>query len=191
MDGWTIAIIVLASFFGFFSFGMTLTSARYIFTNITNIDVLKKTQNYTLAVRIPLTSPPSEKYPTITYPLRYNLQRPQYPDSGLGEQRPASASLSLRDQQAKCKFAILRTGPRDNPWDLGFWENWKSVMGGSILEWILPIRRSPCCNHESMESDYQYGPLLRRLKKEYGVPELAASGDGADIEMHNTSGRFS
>ncbi|EQL02821.1 hypothetical protein G6O67_005129 [Ophiocordyceps sinensis] len=183
VDGWVTAAIALTSIFGFFTFAMTLTAARFIFTNITNIDILSKTRFFFLAVRIPSNSPPSDAFPTISYPL----QRPpvQQMTDASSPRSNYMAHDTDRDVRASRKFAILRTEPGENPWDLGFWRNWKSVMGNHPIDWLLPIRRSPCCNHESMDSDYQLGPLLATLKKRYGVPEL--NGDvGGVVEMHNT-----
>ncbi|KND92085.1 Palmitoyltransferase PFA5 [Tolypocladium ophioglossoides CBS 100239] len=185
LDGWVIVVIVLAAVFGFFTFAMTLTSARFIFTNITNIDMLRKTQVFFLAVRIPLNSPPSDKFPSIVYPLQ-PYQAWEAP--GQGQTQPnggAGGHGSARDQQAARRCAILRTEPRENPWDLGYWGNWKSVMGNNVVEWLLPIKHSPCCNHESMEGDYQFGPLVAELKKRYGIAEAVTDVRG-EMEMHNT-----
>ncbi|POR35060.1 Palmitoyltransferase [Tolypocladium paradoxum] len=184
LDGWVITVIVLAALFGVFTFAMTLTSARFIFTNITNIDILRKTQVFFLAVRIPRNSPPSDKFPTIVYPLQ---PRPAWEAAGQGQPQPngGDGHSSARDQQATRRFAILRTEPRENPWDLGYWGNWKSVMGNNIVEWLLPIKHSPCCNHESMVSEYQFGPLVAELKKRYGIPE-PNNDMGGEMEKHNT-----
>lgn len=187
IDGWALAIIVLSCIFGAFTTGMALTSIRYILINTTNVDMLKRPQTTTLAVRIPLSTPPSDKYNVIVYPLRGPPRRP-----GSEGQQPHThhGPMSSRDQQAERKFAILRTKPRENPWDLGAMKNWKSVMGDNFLEWLLPIRHSPCCNHESMESDYRFGPLVSRLRKRYGVPELSTSSrSGHGVELQERASR--
>lgn len=171
VDGWAVAVVAFASTFGFFSMAMTLTSARFICTNIINVDMLRRTHVLYLAVRIPRDSPPTDAFPTILYPL---------PRPG------ALVSPSARDQCAVRRFAILRTKPREDPWNLGLWRNWKTVMGFNAAEWLLPIRHSPCCDHENMESDYQLGPLLARLKVRYGVPELGNDVSG-EVEMHGTT----
>ncbi|PNY29523.1 Palmitoyltransferase [Tolypocladium capitatum] len=186
LDGWVIVVIVLAALFGFFAFAMTLTSARFVFTNTTNIDMLRKTQVFFLAVRIPLNGRRSDKFPTIVYPLQ-----PYQAWEVIGQAQPqpngGGGDSSERDQQATRRFAILRTEPRENPWDLGYWGNWKSVMGNNMAEWLLPIKHSPCCNHESMVSDYQFGPLVAELKKRYGILELNNDMRGEmEMEMHST-----
>lgn len=159
VDGWTVAVIALSGFFIMFTFGMVMTSGRFVFTNTTNIDMLKKSNVTQLAIRIPRGSPSTVDYPTISYPLASNSWW------------PSNDNLATRDQQATHTFAIVRTNPSENIWDLGPWGNFKSVMGNNIVEWLLPIASSPCCNHDSMESDYALGPLLPELKKRFNLPE--------------------
>ncbi|GJN72187.1 DHHC zinc finger protein [Purpureocillium lilacinum] len=182
-DGWVIAVIVLSALFGFFTFAMALTSLRFIFTNITNIDILRKRQQFYLAVRVPRHSLKPNNFPTIVYPLQPWPPEPPPPANALPDH-----SLAARDDQAKRVFAILRTEPSQNPWDLGYWRNWKSVMGNSPIEWLLPIKHSPCCNHESMASDYPFGPLLDDLREKHGVPELREDSPGR-VEMQQTDPR--
>jgi palmitoyltransferase len=160
LDGRTVAILVLAGFFGFFTFGMTATSSRYVFENITNIDMLRKSHVHQLAIRIPRHSTPIQGCQTIIYPLSAHQPWDQH-RSG------PDATSSPRDETAAHTFAIVRTEPDENPWDLGTWRNFKSVMGNNVFEWLLPIRHSPCCNHDSMVSDYEVGPLIQELRKRF------------------------
>ncbi|KAJ3472744.1 hypothetical protein NLG97_g10747 [Lecanicillium saksenae] len=169
-DGWVVAGVVLSAFFVLFSGGMALTSLRYILTNMTNIDMFSRTRISYLAVNIPLESPPSSYYPTIVYPLE---QPSLLPPAAAAAATPGSVPTRPadgRDTQAQRKFAILRVESRENPWDLGPARNWTSVMGHSPLEWLLPIKHSPCCDHDGMESDYPTGPLLDELKKRFNFP---------------------
>lgn len=164
LDGRIIAVLALAGMFCFFTVGMTLTSGKYIFENITNIDVLRKSSVYHIAVRVPPRTLPSSEYTMITYPLP--LQATQQGHHYMAN----SHATAARDRQATHTFAILRTGPGENPFDLGPWRNFKAVMGDTVLEWLLPIKHSPCCNHDSMVSDYEFGPLIEELKKRHNVP---------------------
>ncbi|KAF4987585.1 hypothetical protein FDECE_15375 [Fusarium decemcellulare] len=189
LDGYIIAGLVLSGLFGFFTLAMTATSARFIFTNITNIDLFKKNQTFRIAVRIPQNTPRTDRYETITYPLVSSPWGSTGPERAHGyemgqlnghAQETANPS-SARDQQARRTFAILATQPGENPWNVGYWRNFKSVMGNSVIDWLLPIRHSPCCNHDSMESDYEFGPLLDELKRRYGIVDDGPPKDG--IEM--------
>ncbi|KFX89211.1 hypothetical protein O988_08712 [Pseudogymnoascus sp. VKM F-3808] len=76
--------------------------------------------------------------------------------------------LSERDTRATRTFAILQLAVGRNPWDLGAVGNWKSVMGNNFLEWVLPIKQSPCRNHESHESQFETGRWMEELLVEVG-----------------------
>jgi palmitoyltransferase len=173
VDGRVVAVIALAGLFGIFTFTMTGTSGKYVFENITNIDAFRSSPTYTLAVRVPRGTPSTEKYRTITFPL------PTYEDPTLTPDANGRwPTPTQRDDQAISTFAIVRGEPGENPWDLGYWRNFKSVMGNNAWSWLLPITESPCCNHESMVSDYELGPLVDELRKRYGLPDVTDGANG-------------
>jgi palmitoyltransferase len=60
-------------------------------------------------------------------------------------------------------FAILELRAGENPWDVGFMGNLKLVMGNKFIDWLLPLRYSPCCNHDSTSSEYPMGPAYTEL----------------------------
>ena len=73
--------------------------------------------------------------------------------------------LSSRDLQATRTFAVLQMEPGKNPWELGSLRaNLQEVMGTNMFDWLLPVRRSPCCNHENPESQFRVGPVVDILK---------------------------
>lgn len=97
-------------------------------------------------------------------------------ESGLNAIRGAETSenpsqpRTLRDLQATRQFAILSMADYANPWDLGSWhENLKTVMGTSIIDWFLPLRMSPCCNHDSEKSQFPFGPHVDDVKRNAGL----------------------
>ena len=95
-----------------------------------------------------------------------------------------SVALTARDLKATRTFAILQMKPGDNPWDLGSpFLNWETVMGTSLIDWLLPIRRSPCCNHEDTESHFRIGPAVERLRTDFGFVKAR--------DIHRTSWRSS
>lgn len=67
-------------------------------------------------------------------------------------------------------FAILRSQPGENPFDLGDpIQNLKQVMGHTLWDWLLPLRVAPCVYHSSTVSAYPMGPVVERLKREAGI----------------------
>jgi len=53
-----------------------------------------------------------------------------------------------------------------NPWDIGALGNFKSVMGNHFWDWVLPIKQSPCANHDRSDAEFPTGPVVERMKKE-------------------------
>lgn len=158
---------------------MTTLSVRYIFLNLTNVeDLRQKSTVHQLAIRVPLDTEPGPQYYLISYPL---------PEPALGSQTQSSSSgetaTTLRDSLASRKFAVVKTQLGENPWDVGPYRNWISVMGTSILDWVFPIRHSPCISAETNTSFYQMGPLYHELRTRYSLPRLSNEGHEAVTEM--------
>lgn len=149
--------------FTLFTVGMTGSSLQFLVLNSSTIENLsRRTKVWQLAVHIPrpLGSAAATRLPTIAYPL----VSPNSPP----EQSP----------QGKV-FAILRSKPGENPWDRGPLENIKSVMGKRWYDWILPIKHSPCRNHEREDSQFALGPVVDRMRAEAGLihPQEPVSAD--------------
>ncbi|CAI0649141.1 unnamed protein product [Colletotrichum noveboracense] len=182
-DGRTISGVAIAGFFGIFTFLMTATSWRFILLNITNIDALRKSWVHQLAIRVPNDTGPGNGYGIVTYPL------PKYP-RGAHESSDATVdSESPRDRLATRVFAIVSTDPDENPWDLGWRRNWTSVMGYSLIDWLLPIRGSPCAVHDSMESDYEMGPVVQVLRERYGLRDPNQPASQVEMQEIRPSAR--
>ena len=102
---------------------------------------------------------------------------PTRPGAGLAEEgielrerfRPNGESLSPRDLNATRTFSVLKmVDSGSNPWDLGSaLLNLETVMGTNIVDWLLPIKRSPCCNHEDPESHFLIGPAVDVTRASY------------------------
>jgi palmitoyltransferase len=184
-DPRVIAVIALGSFFGLFTFSMTLATVRYIFINQTNVDVLKsKTLLHQLAIRVPRDTPPDPRFKTVTYPLPTHVAIPSSngtasDSSNTTNQTPATD----KDRLATRTFAIVKTQMGENPWDLGLYANWVSIMGTNVFEWVLPLHQSPCVGEESSESFYRLGPLYPELRRRYGLPDLRPARKGREMRQ--------
>ncbi|KAL9577585.1 MAG: hypothetical protein Q9203_007404, partial [Teloschistes exilis] len=66
-------------------------------------------------------------------------------------------------------FAILHSRPGENIWDLGYFRNFKAVMGEHWYDWIFPIKHSPCGKHDRSDCEFETGPVVERLKREAGI----------------------
>ncbi|GAB1312278.1 Palmitoyltransferase pfa5 [Madurella fahalii] len=182
IDGFAVAVLALAALFGLFTLTMTATSVRYILINLTNVDYVKsKNVVHQLAIRVPRGTPRGQNYTVITYPL------PKPPNgSGLSGHTVVNESPSLRDQLATRTFAIVKTEMGENPWDLGYYRNWKSVMGDNIIDWLFPFNQSPCASYENNESFYEMGPLYHQLRTRFGLPGISGGKQETEMEEAGT-----
>ncbi|EAW12752.1 uncharacterized protein ACLA_011790 [Aspergillus clavatus NRRL 1] len=153
--------------------------ATYNLTTIENLN--RRSAVWSLAIRVPShilsnLSPDSRWAPTfrtITYPL----PPPPPPESEVAREFPVG------EQHV---FAILQTLPGENPFDLGSpLKNLQQVMGYSFLDWLLPLKHSPCADHSNRESAFALGPVVSRLKKEAGLEPPAAAETLAGTERRS------
>jgi len=156
-------VLAVSGLFGLFTVVMTGSSLQFVFLNLTSIENLQReTKIWTLAVYIPHPPPRTTivSFQTITYPLNRSYQNPP-------EIAPPSRT-----------FAILHSKPGESPFDLGYSKNFQSVMGHSFLDWVLPIRYSPLCDHSSGESAFPLGPVIQRMRQDAGIdlPRDSVSG---------------
>lgn len=170
-----IVLIALAAFFGLFSFTMASLSLRFAIINTTNIENLRAGDKvYQLAIRISLSQTPnsdssastSENYETITFPLPhpdFEGNRFAYDNNQRGPSPSAEARPTPRPAPEH-KFAIVKTEVGENPWDTGsYYQNFQTVMGDKgLLDWLLPLRLSPCC---AGKGQYPVGPVVDRLRE--------------------------
>ncbi|KAK8070466.1 Palmitoyltransferase PFA5 [Apiospora hydei] len=189
VDGFLVGALGLGGFFSLFTFMMTITSLRYVLLNMTNVDLLgSRTKVYQLAVRIPRGSEGTDSYHVINYPLErpgssYSANQRNNNNNGTRARvNTPSMGHEARDALAIRTFAILRTEAGENPWDLGYWENWKEVMGTNIIDWLFPIRRSPCVKHDQTESFYRMGKIVDEVRARHGIaPDSADGPDGLEM----------
>lgn len=172
-----IVLMALAGFFGLFSFTMAALSLRFAIINTTNIENLRaKDKVYQLAIRIPLNQTPNSEYSTsitahdyetITFPLadpNFDGNRFVYENQHQGQDQMHRLGRQNSRPVAEHKFAIVKTEVGENPWDTGsYFQNFQTVMGDKgLLDWLLPLRISPCC---AGKGEYPVGPVVAKLRE--------------------------
>lgn len=160
---------------------MTLGSLQLAMHNLTTIENLDhRTKVWTLAIYIPRPQDVgidpethwAATFPTVSYPAQRNSPQLRAKDSNPEDRRV---------------FAILRTQPGENPWDLGSpLKNLQQVMGYTVAEWLLPFKQSPCADHSSLESAFALGPVVQRLKQEAGLEPPSDQHDSGAVNGQTT-----
>lgn len=146
---------------------MLSSSLHLAWMNSSTIESLtRRTKVWTLAILIPRPKDFHEAQSHCEKPIPVVI----YPGTPLTTSPSSSSSSTTISTSPPREFAILSTEPGENPFDLGSpLANMNEVMGHTLLEWLLPLRPSPCTHHDSQESAYAFGPVVQRLKKEAGL----------------------
>ena len=135
---------------------MTGSSLQFAIVNTTTIENLsRKTIVWTLALYMPKLSEATPGFRTISY--------------SAGPTSEGSNAHTDHPSREVRTFAILYTKPGENPFDLGPYRNFVSVFGEYWYDWLLPIRYSPCCNHDRQEGEFAMGPVVQRMRREAGI----------------------
>ncbi|KAL5334360.1 DHHC palmitoyltransferase-domain-containing protein [Aspergillus crustosus] len=205
---WAVGI-GLSGFFGLFTSGMTASSLQLAMLNLSTIENLnRRSAVWTLAIRVPnhvlsRFQPGSKWAPTfrtITYPLPPipppPPPMPSHPPTGEDHQPsqtsppPPSLPPPPTTTGEQHVFAILQTLPGENPFDLGSpLKNLQQILGHSIIEWFLPIKRSPCADHSGLESEFAMGPVVSRLRRDAGLGSTpAADASESSDDAHHPHG---
>ena len=144
--------LLRAALFGLFTFGMTGSSLQFAFLNTTTIENLtRRSKVWQLAIHMPTPPVPEAAigFRTITYPL--------------------NGIATVQSTPAPKNFAILFTKPGENPWYISPYKNLKTVMGDHWYDFLLPLKYSPCCNHDRTDSQFMFGPVVWRMQEDAGI----------------------
>ncbi|MCJ1276686.1 palmitoyltransferase pfa5 [Puttea exsequens] len=121
---------------------MTGSSLQFALQNTTTIENLsRKSIVWTLAIYMPEPPETPPGFRTISYSLNGIVRT----------------------------FAILHTKPGESPFDLGPYQNFKSVMGEHWFDWLVPLKYSPCSNHSRGDSQFLMGPTVQRMRRDAGI----------------------
>ncbi|KAL9595319.1 MAG: hypothetical protein Q9219_006515 [cf. Caloplaca sp. 3 TL-2023] len=149
---------------------MSGSSLQFVFQNTTTIENLsRRTKVWQLAVHMP--NPPQSSDPPPFRVVTYGQPSPDTHDPTSSD-RPSN----LRT------FAILHSRPGENPFDLGYFRNFKSVMGDRWYDWLLPIKHSPCTGHDRFDCEFETGPVVERMKPSKKWKRNRDDGDGESVD---------
>lgn len=199
LDVHWVLLVVFAAMFWLFSAGMCTSSLQFAALNVTTIENFeRRTKVWYLCVYLPRPEEVLSRLEregrmvprTIPYP-RPAEETAMVLQDALGietAERNANAGANrgvpvpdLPPTQTTRVFAILELPAGANPWDCGPLANVREVMGYSLLEWLFPVKHSPCASHTDPESMFKLGPAVNRAIREAGlVDEVEAEARNGD-----------
>jgi len=190
---------------------MTISNMQHLYANLTTVDAIDAARRTVyLAIRVRETDRSPEVPMEHTDAVPASRQKPgerKNPfaprqhgnfDKGLPIAWTSTITYPLYNKNNSTlasrpvTFAVIKTPPGLNPWDLGFMNNVKSVMGQNVLEWFLPLRLSPEAKRamelgdrgEGGGSTYPMGNHFEDIKRRAGINTGDATG-ARQRQYHN------
>ncbi|GAB7345868.1 hypothetical protein MBLNU457_4116t1 [Dothideomycetes sp. NU457] len=178
------ATLGLAAVFFVFTGGMTVSNVQHLYNNMTTVDAIDAARRIVyLAIRIRDTDrspaiveqPDSESHKYHKSGERKNPFAPrQHGNFDSGGPIPWEGTITYplynkgnsTPGRKPITFAIVKTPPGMNPWNLGFSNNVRSMMGPNVLDWFLPLHIVRDRGHGSI---YPMGSDFEELKRRAGI----------------------
>ena len=136
---------------------MTGSSLQFAFVNTTTIENLsRRSIVWSLAVHMPKPPETPTSFRTVSFSTATLTS-----DSEVAVEEQAPGPIKT--------YALVHTKPGENPFDLGLYQNFRSVMGDHWYDFLLPIKHSPCCNHDRKDGQFAFGPVVQRMRLEAGI----------------------
>ncbi|KAF2251386.1 zf-DHHC-domain-containing protein [Trematosphaeria pertusa] len=146
-----IAATALAGIFCIFTGTMFFTTFWNLSINYTTIETVQRGGVHNIAMLATAGTSRSKNS------SRASRSPNQQPPTVLKEvQRDASRS-----------YVLFQTQPFDHPWDIGTWPNLQSIMGYSIWQWLVPLKMSPCIQHDDIRGEFGWAQKVLDMAAEY------------------------
>jgi palmitoyltransferase len=63
-------------------------------------------------------------------------------------------------------YAVMQTKPMEHPWYTTLLQGWQDTMGMNVLDWLLPLRQSPC-KRKSHRGEFEWGEVVYDMARMY------------------------
>lgn len=63
-------------------------------------------------------------------------------------------------------YVVMQTKPLEHPWYTTLMNGWQDTMGVSVIDWILPVKQSPC-KQRSRRGEYEWGEVVYDMARKY------------------------
>jgi palmitoyltransferase len=97
--------------------------------------------------------------------------RPSPPNSSKSDPKDTGADddwpvLRIVQRSGGRRFVVMQSKPYQHPWATTLMQGWKDTMGESPIEWLLPIKMSPC-KKKSRSGEFRWGEVVYDMARKY------------------------
>jgi palmitoyltransferase len=74
--------------------------------------------------------------------------------------------LTTVTRPSKRSYVVMQTKPFEHPWYTSLMQGWKDTMGNGIIDWLLPLKQSPC-KSRSYRGEFEWGEVVYDMARMY------------------------
>lgn len=157
--GTWLGALILAVVFSIFTSTMTGMTAWNLMINFTSVEGVKRGGIHNIAFLIShRASQANDSPPTSSAPSKKEARTP---DSE--EDWPVLRTFQRGSGKT---YVVMQTKPLEHPWYTSLMMGWKDTMGTTFLDWVLPIKQSPC-KQRSRRGEFEWGEVVYDMARKY------------------------
>ncbi|KNG46338.1 palmitoyltransferase pfa5 [Stemphylium lycopersici] len=166
--GTWIGALVVAVLFSVFTFTMSCMTGWNLMINFTSVEGIQRGGIHNIA----LLMSQSSRHSTASLPPPPPPSTPptHHKKSSRGvEQEPTEEDwqvLTTITRPNNRSYVVMQTKPLEHPWYTTLMKGWKDTMGDSVLDWLLPLKQSPC-KRRSHQGEFEWGEVVYDMAKQY------------------------
>jgi palmitoyltransferase len=172
--GTWIAALALSTVFCIFATTMSCTTGYNLAINYTSVEAIQRGGITHIAFRITHlpTGPAAIPTPTSTPPTSSPKKEHDTP----AESDDNWPVVGIFHRPGGATVVVMHTNPFQHPWSSSLMNGWKDTMGTSFVDWILPLKYSPCVQ-KTRRGEFRWGEVVydmaRKYEKEHPGARLA------------------
>ncbi|EOA84501.1 uncharacterized protein SETTUDRAFT_163432 [Exserohilum turcica Et28A] len=168
--GTWIGALVTGVLFSIFTFTMSCMTSWNLMINYTSVEGIQRGGIHNIAF---LISPPSPRSSaSVSAPETSPSPSSKHHKKGLSNRTEKEAAeedwpiLTTVTRPSKRSYVVMQTKPFEHPWYTTLMQGWKDTMGNSIIDWLLPLRQSPC-KEKSHTGEFAWGEVVYDMARMY------------------------
>jgi palmitoyltransferase len=161
--GTWIGTLVVGVVFCIFTFTMTCMTGWNLMINYTSVEGIQRGGVQNIAMLISSFPPRADSAQNSTLPT---TSPSRSKESRNGEPEDNWPVLCIVQRSSGRSYAVMQTQAMEHPWYTGLLSGWKDTMGTNIIDWILPLKQSPC-KTRSRRGEFEWGEVVYDMARKY------------------------
>lgn len=152
--GTWIGALVTAILFCIFTFTMSCMTGWNLMINYTSVEGIQRGGIHNIAFLISQSSQHTSPASSTTHRMDTQAEEEDWP------------ILTTVTRASGRSYVVMQTRTMEHPWYTTLLQGWKDTMGTNVIDWLLPLRQSPC-KQRSHRGEFEWGEVVYDMARMY------------------------